>query len=179
VRRLDADRDEGAGLLGLLDGGGEDGLEGADVRDHVVGREHDHRGVRVLRQQPGRSVGDGRGGVPAHRLGEDVGLCEGGEVVPRLPGVARVGHHEHALGRDERLQPGERVLEEGLGAEDAEELLRLGLAAAGPEAAPHAAGHDHGVRGHQDGDGRGSGRAKIGAGGGDGGISRGRYDRPR
>src|SRR5690606_40976416 len=150
----------GAALLGPRDGRPQHLVEPRHVADEVIGGEDDEGGVGVEGVEARGGEGDAGGRVPRGRLGEDVLGREGGEVLPRLRRVVRVRDDEDALGGDERLQPRERVLDQRRRAEDVEELLGVGAAAARPEPAADAAGHDDGVEGHEKGGGGGSGAAE-------------------
>jgi hypothetical protein len=137
-------------------------VELPDVADHVVGRKDDHRGVGVAVGQRGGGVGDAGGRVAADRLGENVLVGHGRQLLLRLLDVALVGDHQAALRRNEPLQAGDGVLDEGALPENVEELLGPLLATGGPEATADAPGHDHGVVHTEDGSNREEdGRALI------------------
>ncbi len=112
----------------------------------MVGREHDHRCLRVAaRHEPDRQ-GDGGGGVAFGRFGDDIlrGQRDGRGAHGRF--LILIGENEHALRRDEAGEAPDGFLEQRLVGKQLEKLLGPGAAAEGPEAFAAAAGEDEHVR---------------------------------
>ena len=116
------------------------------VEDQVVCRRHDHRRIRIDRFQPPGGIGDARGRVASHRFAEHLALSDFRNVPQYLLFITVVGHDQEIFSRSQFFETLVRHAYKRLaGAEDIEELLGLGLAAFGPEAAADAAGHDDAI----------------------------------
>ena len=70
--RLDADSHELPRLSSGGGGGAEGLLKPSDIADEMIGRQHNHRRLRIARRDPTDAERDGRSGVALGGLGDDV-----------------------------------------------------------------------------------------------------------
>ena len=114
------------------------------VGDVVVGRQDDHHVVhRPLDRQSGE--GDGRGGVAAERLADQVPPEERARLLGHQRQVALVGNHICFGGAHQRRDAFQRQLEEALVTQQRQERLGPRAAAERPQTGPAAAGQYHGI----------------------------------
>jgi hypothetical protein len=125
-------------------------VEAAQVADEVVGRQHQHHGVRAV--LPAHVEGGQRDGgrrVAAHRLQQKTGRYAGrvglaGEFVFVLAAevVITVGHRQHLGDAQGRQRPRVGLLDQALAVGQLDEGFRAGLAADRPQAGAGATGQD-------------------------------------
>jgi hypothetical protein len=102
-------------------------------------------GLRAaIRPMPERH---GRRGVALGRFGENVLRREHRSHLADRIDLLGVGQDQDVLGRNQAVEAGDGLLEQGGVAEEVEQLFRPGIAAEGPEAGAGAAGEDQGVGG--------------------------------
>ena len=142
---LDADGDEGIGFRGNVETVAEDGLEGVDIVDELVGGEDGHGGVGIPGGDEADAEGDGGCGVAFGRLGEDV---PGGEHMGNFADLfllEGVGKDQDVFDRDESLKSGNGLVEQRGVIEEIQKLLRFGISAERPEAGSAASSENQGV----------------------------------
>jgi hypothetical protein len=124
--------------------------EACQVGDEVVGRQHQHHGVRsVLPAHVEGGQRDGGRRVAAQRLQQKTGRYAGrsglaGEFVFVLAAevVIAVGHRQHLGDAQGRQRPCVGLLDQALAVGQLDEGLRAGLAADRPQAGAGATGQD-------------------------------------
>lgn len=142
---LDADGDDDLAAAGEVEGVGEDALELLLLGDDVVGGENGHDACGGAGADEGGAEGDGGAGIAADGFGHDIFPWQEGQLTSDLGGLGGVGDDENVFGRDDGENAVDGLLEEGLVAEEADELLGGLFAADGPEAFAATAGHDDDV----------------------------------
>lgn len=135
---------------GVLDGAGQDGVEGVRVVHAVVGGEDAHDGVRVVAVDGQRAVQDRGGRVARGGFHEQVLQWQVRQVFQDVTAVLVGGDDHQAF---QAALPGGEALGGGLqeaaaAAFQREELLGFALAGQGPEPFTAAVNQDHGVEGH-------------------------------
>ena len=78
--------------------------------DHMIGRSHQHHGVRVFSHQTGSSQRDARSGIPATRLDQDVLAREFRKLAPGFDCMGGSGHDPDAIVRRQRSATSDRLL---------------------------------------------------------------------
>jgi hypothetical protein len=111
----------------------------------VVGREDAHDGVWIdgLKDVSGKTYG--WGSVALRGFGQDLALGYFRQLAHDFGAQMIVGENPKALGRDRRAQTVYGLLDQGSLAEEAQHLLGVRAAAAGPEARTSAAGQNQAV----------------------------------
>src|ERR1700722_12499947 len=91
--------------------------------------------------------GDGRGGITADRLGQDVRSGDARNFAADGGGLFRIGDDPAIARRENGPEPGYGFAKQGIAAGDIEQLLGGAHAAAGPEASAAASGEEDGAVG--------------------------------
>ncbi|MFM2243457.1 MAG: hypothetical protein RLZ97_2313, partial [Verrucomicrobiota bacterium] len=147
---FDADGDEAVRTAGGGEGVVHDRVVGGGVLDELVGGQDHHGGIRIAGGDEADAEGDGGGGIAFGGLGENVsGGQHGGDLADGID-LFVVGEDEDVFEGDEAFEAFDRLLEERIGAEEVEELLRFRIAAEGPEAGAGTAGENECVGGVHD-----------------------------
>ena len=145
-RRLDANGDKRARAARDFHRPAQAVLESGAVFNKLIRGQHHHRGFGIARGDPADAQRDGRRRVALVRLGEDI-LRRHLIAEQRADGrfLLTVGENEDVLAQHEAVEPGERLLQQGLFAQELEKLFGAVIAAQRPETAATAAGEDNGV----------------------------------
>ncbi len=142
--RLNAEHDDLS-----LGGGAQCGTDESQIargfRDHVVGRKDAHDGVGIDGLQDVGGESDGGRGVALRGFGEDLALRHFRQLAHDFVAQMIVGENPETLGRDQRAQAIDGLLDQGSLAEEAQHLLGVRAAAAGPEARASASGQNQAV----------------------------------
>ena len=123
----------------------EVGDEPGAIADHVVGGKDHHDPLRVPGENDRGAERDAGGGVSSERLGDDGSGRHARELPGDQRGLEGGGDYDEAPGRHQPGNAHGRLLDHRPAPENAEELLRHGLPAFGPEPLPSPSRHDHRV----------------------------------
>ncbi len=130
-------------------GGGEGGLDvGAEARlpeDEVIGGKHSHDGILIECGEDARGEADAGSGIALGRFGDDLAAGDGGKLLANFVLQIFVGDDPDIFRGHDAGEAVDGLLDEGAVAEEAEDLLGVSFAAAGPEAGAAATGHDERV----------------------------------
>ena len=88
---------------------------------------------------------DGGSGIALHGLGQNLALGNFGQLLDDLGAQVIVGENPDALGRQHGAQAVDCLLDESAFAEEFQDLLGAGAAAAGPKAGASATGQDQAI----------------------------------
>ena len=146
TRGLDAHGHQRVVLRGEVETLGDDRPEVVFVEDQVIRRGDDHLRSRIALLQSVGCITDAGSRVASDGFAEYLFRPEFRDLFQHEVFVAGVGHDQEIFSRSQFFETLVRHAYKRLaGAEDIEELLGLGLAAFGPEAAADAAGHDDAI----------------------------------
>ena len=143
IGRADTERDEPPGRfedegLGLPDRGAERRRGG----DAVVGGHHRHDRIGIVTGNQERGQADAGGGVTFARFPDEPRFRDGRELLADGREEAGRGDDHQPVRGNERIEPGDGVLEERRRSGQGKELLREGSAAGGPKSGAGSSGHD-------------------------------------
>ena len=79
---------------------------------HVIGRRDDHLRFGIVFPQPVGGVGDGRRGIAADRLAENLFFADLGKDIADQFLVTSVGHHDEIFVGHQRREAFERMAQE-------------------------------------------------------------------
>ena len=143
---LDADGHQSRPVVDEVEAFADDGAEILLVEDQVIRRGDDHLRSRIALLQSVGCITDAGSRVASDGFAEYLFRPEFRDLFQHEVFVAGVGHDQEIFSRSQFFETLVRHAYKRLaGAEDIEELLGLGLAAFGPEAAADAAGHDDAI----------------------------------
>ena len=146
TRGFDAHGHQRVVLRGEVETLGDDRPEVVFVEDQVIRRGDDHLRSRIALLQSVGCITDAGSRVASDGFAEYLFRPEFRDLFQHEVFVAGVGHDQEIFSRSQFFETLVRHAYKRLaGAEDIEELLGLGLAAFGPEAAADAAGHDDAI----------------------------------
>ena len=122
------------------------GAECILVRDHMVGWQHQQHRVLPVLHGADRSHGNGRRGIAPHRFQDQRGWrnADLAQLLGNHEPVFFIGNHQRRIGARQAAQAQPGGLQQGVLAQQRQELLGMRLAGQGPKARAGAAGKDDG-----------------------------------
>ncbi|OPZ60582.1 MAG: hypothetical protein BWY87_00380 [Deltaproteobacteria bacterium ADurb.Bin510] len=145
----DADRHQQVGMLEAAGACKAQGFNEALGRsDQVIGWQHGHDGLGVVKRDAAGREGDAGRGIATAGLGHNVSRRQLGQIEPDLGDDRLRGDHVDILGLGQFAGPQEGLAQQGRLAVELEQLLGLVLARKGPETLAASARHDQYMKSH-------------------------------